>query len=187
MGWISDMFSDKPNIDSVSNIDDYVEFVKYNEGKELKQYASVEGGANTVGYGHKIKPGEEYKFRDGLTNAQAEHLLKQDIMEAWTITRNMYNNRGIDKQFGPFEALPNNKQLMLTDYVFNGVKVFNKTGYPKMVLGLLSDDWETVSKEYKRSTKVRGGRKELGRRNESTYKYFIDPYLNPTENKVMNK
>ena len=44
-----DMFSDSPNIEAVNNIDDYVEFAKYNEGAALKQYASVEGGNNTIG------------------------------------------------------------------------------------------------------------------------------------------
>lgn len=179
-----DMFSDSPNIEAVNNIDDYLEFVKYNEGAALKQYASVEGGNNTIGYGHKIKDGEEDRFRDGLTPAQADSLLKEDVEEAARYTAQMYTNRGLNKTFGEFNDLSENKKLMLTDYVFNGIKVFDS--YPKMALGILMDDWNTVSKEYLRSTKVKNGHKELGRRNKSTYKYFIDPYLNPVENKVMN-
>ena len=138
---------------------------------------------------NKIKDSERGKFRDGLTPAQADSLLREDIEEAERYTAQMYTNRGLNKTFGEFNDLPENKKFMFTDYVFNGIPVFNtheEGGFPKMTIGILTDDWNTVNKEYLRSTKVKGGDRELGRRNKSTYKYFIDPYLNPVENKVMN-
>jgi hypothetical protein len=40
-------------------------------------HKSFEGGSDTIAYGHKIQSGED--FSAGITDAQAEELLKKDI------------------------------------------------------------------------------------------------------------
>lgn len=57
-----------------------VKNVTYNdEGEIIKfmPYSSVEGGAQTIAWGHKIKKGED--FSSGITKEQAEELLIKDV------------------------------------------------------------------------------------------------------------
>jgi len=59
-----------------------VDFLKSYEkgpggGPALKPYPSPEGGSATIGWGHKIRPGEDYS--KGLTAAQADKLFLKDI------------------------------------------------------------------------------------------------------------
>lgn len=46
-------------------------------GAALKPYPSAEGGAPTIGWGHKIQPGED--FSGGITQQQADQLFDKDI------------------------------------------------------------------------------------------------------------
>jgi lysozyme len=46
----------------------------------LTQYPSPEGGADTIGWGHKIRPGED--FSKGLTKDQADQLFARDLAPA---------------------------------------------------------------------------------------------------------
>jgi GH24 family phage-related lysozyme (muramidase) len=57
-----------------------IENVTYNDKGEIIKfmpYGSVEGGAQTIGWGHKIKKGES--FSSGITKEQAEELLVKDV------------------------------------------------------------------------------------------------------------
>lgn len=56
--------------------DDCVNLVKESEGFAAHAYKDA-AGYGTIGYGHKIKEGEE--FGDGLTVDEAEALLKDDL------------------------------------------------------------------------------------------------------------
>ena len=66
---------------------DYIKKVE-NQGKvgyDAKKklwfpHKSFEGGSDTIGYGHKIQKGED--FSSGITDAQAEALLKTDLAKA---------------------------------------------------------------------------------------------------------
>jgi len=55
-------------------------FIKRFEGLRLKPYKDS-GGKWTIGYGHLIKiPSENYLLnKNGITNAKAENLLRQDV------------------------------------------------------------------------------------------------------------
>jgi lysozyme len=52
-----------------------VAFIKTNEGFSAKVYN--DNGKPCIGYGHDLLPGEEYP--DGLTEQQADALLRQDL------------------------------------------------------------------------------------------------------------
>ena len=54
-----------------------VERIKQSEGLRLNVYKDTEG-YDTIGYGHKLKPGEDY-LRNGITKEQAEQLFAQDF------------------------------------------------------------------------------------------------------------
>lgn len=51
------------------------DLIKYYEGFEKYVYKDS-NNINTIGYGHALKPGENYKF---VTEKQAEDILKKDI------------------------------------------------------------------------------------------------------------
>lgn len=64
-----------------------LQLIKRFEGFSSKIYLDV-AGLPTIGYGHLIKPHETALFKPGITETQAEELLKQDIAVAEnTVTR----------------------------------------------------------------------------------------------------
>lgn len=56
-----------------------IAFVKRHEGFRSQVYNDV-AGHPTIGYGHELKPGES--FPDGITEAQATVLLREDLSTA---------------------------------------------------------------------------------------------------------
>lgn len=56
-----------------------IELIKRFEGVRLKVYKDA-AGLPTIGIGHLLKPGE--KFPGGITEAQAEDLLRNDLADA---------------------------------------------------------------------------------------------------------
>ena len=75
------------------------------EGKRLKPYNDI-GGHATIGYGHKILPGEDYS--GGISNGQALHLLMQDTNKALDAVHRLVH-----------VALTSNQTSALTDLLFN--------------------------------------------------------------------
>jgi GH24 family phage-related lysozyme (muramidase) len=57
-----------------------IDLIKKFEGLSLKPYKDA-AQLWTIGYGHLIKGGEYEKFKDGITQQEAEELLKEDM--AW--------------------------------------------------------------------------------------------------------
>ena len=56
-----------------------LDLVKRFEGLRLERYLDA-AGLPTIGYGHLIRPGEE--FGDGITETEAEELLRRDLQLA---------------------------------------------------------------------------------------------------------
>ena len=128
----------------------------YKNGKWYP-HKSFEGGTDTIAYGHKLKKGEN--FSSGLTDVEADALLKKDIELARQTVR-----REIKKYGG--STLSPEKEEMLIDFSFN-IGTIHK--FPKFVGAILKDDWKTAKKEYKRYSLG----KELKNRNEEFYKRFL--------------
>ena len=104
-----------------------------------------------------MKKGEN--FSSGLTDVEADALLKKDIELARQTVR-----REIKKYGG--STLSPEKEEMLIDFSFN-IGTIHK--FPKFVGAILKDDWKTAKKEYKRYSLG----KELKNRNEEFYKRFL--------------
>ena len=104
-------------------------------------HKSVEGGTDTIAYGHKLQPGED--FRMGLTQQQAMELLKKDIQvavnRAQTIVNKVYGQ-------GSWEKLDNTKKEMLVDFAFNGVL----SKFPKFLEGVVLNLPNQMKAQYKR-------------------------------------
>lgn len=75
------------------------------EGLRLISYVDVNGNG-TIGYGHKIRPGE--KFPQGINKAEAEMMMKADAEQA---AAEMLALVKVDLTQGQFDAL--------TDFVYN--------------------------------------------------------------------
>lgn len=161
-------------------------------------YASPEGGSPTIAYGHKLKSGEDYS--DGISDSDAERLLIADLEHAHDVVvrthqqwvknylaelqsaakKNPSHSKykfamGLTPSSPIFDLTPVQNQ-MLIDFVFN-LGSLNK--FPKFTSAVFRKDWDTASKEYKRSyTDSNGHHHELGRN-----KIFFDTFLKPLMDK----
>jgi hypothetical protein len=121
--------------------------------KKWYPYESLEGGSDTIAYGHKELPGES--FSKGLTEKQARALQKKDVLEKQRLAEHY-----VDEQYGKgtFDKLPQNNQMLLIDYQYNvsgGLKKF-----PSFTKALVESDKAKALNEFER--------KDLGERNEWT-------------------
>lgn len=97
----------------------------------LKKYRDTNGHW-TVGYGHKIIPGENL---DEITPEIAERLFEKDYL--------MAENRAAKLVGAQYDALSIEQQAALNDMAFQ-MGSFN---FPKMMLALRRGDMETTKKE----------------------------------------
>lgn len=150
---------------SVGSFIDYIKKVEnqgkvgYNKEKKLWfPHESFEGGSDTIGYGHKIQPGEN--FSKGITDAQAESLLKADLAKA---------KQQVYKELGNVK-LTTQQEEMFIDFVFN-MGTLKK--FPKFTKAALKNDLEGMKTQYKRYA----GGKELKGRNSEFLKRFLTEYF----------
>ena len=106
-------------------------------------HKSPEGGADTVGFGHKLIGPDAYKYTKGLTTKEAENLLDSDILKHQAIAESI-----VDKKYGKgtFDSLPQDSQMLLVDYAYNGV--LNQ--FPTFMGAVVKGDTQTMLKEYER-------------------------------------
>ena len=154
---------------TASNIDSsFVDYIKrvenagkagYDKNKKLWfPHKSFEGGSDTIGYGHKIQPGED--FSKGITDAQAESLLKKDLEKAKAQVNKEVGGRQLSK-----------KQMeMFVDFVFN-MGTLKK--FPKFTEFALKNDLQGMKSQYKRFA----GGKELKGRNSAFLQRFLTEYF----------
>lgn len=123
--------------------EDFIDYIIRVEGSKKRRgkhyaYKSPEGGAKTIGYGHKIKKGEN--FSSGLTENQAKLLLESDLTDA---------AQGVQKSIGKdWDTLDPKRQQMLVDMQFNLGNVKKK--FPKFTKAVINNDQEGMVAEYKR-------------------------------------
>lgn len=148
--------------------DDFINYIARVENSINKGFAnnkwyphkSVEGGSDTIAYGHKLQPGEN--FAAGITQQQAMELLKKDIQIAANRAQIIVN-----KTYGPgaWERLDNKKKEMLVDFAFNGVL----SKFPKFMQGVILNLPNQIKTEYKRYT---GGREMTDRNTQFAKRYL---------------
>jgi GH24 family phage-related lysozyme (muramidase) len=126
-----------------------VEHIKKWEGYHANPYPSLEGGADTIGYGHKMI-GQQYTTLD---KNQAVELLKNDIItRGENIVRKKLGNRSVtEREFN-----------LLTDLAFGTGTIYNHV--------LASLDNGTLEKDYnKKAITINGEFSQglLNRRNDA--------------------
>ena len=125
----------------VRGLNKLVGTIKKNEGLRLKPYLDSEK-VPTVGYGHKIKKGEN--FDDGITHAEAEALFEQDLMIAMTDAKKLagdeWSKLDRDKKHVLVEA-----SFVLGRTKFTGFeefwKAFKKNDIRAAALELIDSKW----------------------------------------------
>jgi GH24 family phage-related lysozyme (muramidase) len=133
--------------------------VGYNVEKKLWfPHKSFEGGSDTIGYGHKIQKGED--FSKGITDAQAESLLRIDLAKA---------KQQVYKEVGGVKLTPQQEEMFI-DFVFN-MGTLNK--FPKFTEFALKNDLDGMKSQYKRYASG----KELKGRNSEFLKRFLSEYF----------
>lgn len=161
----------------------------FNNGKWLP-HKSVEGGNDTIAYGHKLDDKEQAgnfirmpdgtrKFlKDGgLTEEEALVLLQGDIAEHRAIAEVEWDSANPDN---PFSSLQPRDQDILTELTFNIGTLNNKKGkfgWPELAKGIESGDVDKIKKEVSRTF---DGKKLLKR--TALVRNFIDnpePILAP--------
>jgi lysozyme len=76
-----------------------IDLIKRFEGFSRTVYICP-AGYPTIGYGHMVKPQEREQFAAGITTAQAEALLRQDVQTAERAVLRLINVPLTDAQFG---------------------------------------------------------------------------------------
>lgn len=137
---------------------DYVSFLKDQEGFRSDPYKDATGNW-TVGYGHKIREGED--FSSGISEEQADRLLRQDMQSHYRRARARFGEED-------FDSLDERRRLMLMDMDFNaGLHKF-----PKFTEAVRENNLEGMLAEYERSA----GGKKLTKRNQGFYDMFLADY-----------
>jgi len=105
LAWLGWHYRDKLESGAKSASSSLGDLIKRFEGKSLQVYKDITGKP-TVGFGHLVKPGED--FSGGISNQQALELLGKDTSEAAAAVRSMVTR-----------SLNQNQLDALTDFVFN--------------------------------------------------------------------
>ena len=111
--------------------------IKHHEGKRLKVYKDTVG-KDTIGYGHLVKPGED--FSKGITDQQADEMFDKDFE---------HHVKGARTTPGYNLADQRRKQAMV-DLAYNMGPNWHKT-WPKFSAAAEKGDWKTAAKELQNS------------------------------------
>lgn len=111
--------------------------IKHHEGKRLEVYKDTVG-KDTIGYGHLVKPGED--FSKGITDQQADKLFDKDFE---------HHVKGARTTPGYNLADQRRKQAMV-DLAYNMGPNWYKT-WPKFSAAASKGDWKTAAKELQNS------------------------------------
>jgi hypothetical protein len=132
------------------------------DSKSQKWFPYDDGSGLHIAYGHKINKGEN--FDSGISEAQAQEILKKDLQEAYKKAKDYFKERGFD--ITDFS----DRQLEMTlDFTFNGC-LYSHT---KMMNAIANSDLETQRKEYKRYAVLNGNKVELRDRNTRFFNRYL--------------
>jgi hypothetical protein len=130
--------------------------VGFKNGK-FYPHASAEKGKDTIGYGHKLTGKNDKYYYQGLTPKQVEDLTIKDILSKQASAK-----KHVDDIYGQntFDKLPQESQMLLTDYQYN----VGLSKFPKFLDATVKGDKAGMLDEYERS--YSGGK--LKKRNDWT-------------------
>ncbi len=138
----------------------------YNDktGKPVNTNKPLPSGA-TIGYGHLIKPGED--FRNGITEAQATELLRADLAIAERAVQDNINAALLQNQFDALVSLAYN--IGIKNFAPSTVvKYINNSNFISKKYPTLESAWMAWNKSCGRE--ISG----LTKRRKSEYKLFTN-------------
>jgi GH24 family phage-related lysozyme (muramidase) len=163
--------------ESISDDSGFIDYIKNVEGKVIDKSTGLhkaykdDVGVVTIGYGHSERRDPNVKIGMKIPETTAMNYLRTDLKNDESVVRSY-----VSKRFPGYQL--NDEQLkILVDYNYNpGLSKF-----PNFVKAIVTKDWETAKKEYKRYA----GGKELTDRNTKFYNLFLaDKNGKPTQQKA---
>jgi lysozyme len=122
-----------------------MQLVQFYEGLRLQVYQD-HGEQRAIGYGHHVKPGED--FSKGISKAHAEHLLRRDLRSA---VYHVTDKVKVPVSQGQYDAL--------VSFVFNvGSRNFERSN---LLRRLNNGDYEGAANEFRKWTKAGSPAKTL--------------------------
>jgi hypothetical protein len=110
--------------------------IKAGYNKKLKKWfphKSLEGGSDTIAYGHKIQKGED--FSKGITDDEALQLLDKDIDSKIKLSRKLLKN---------FDGMPLEVKIAVINGMFRG----DLSGSPDTLKLLNANKFKEAAREY---------------------------------------
>ena len=101
--------------------------------KKWYPHKSLEGGSDTIAYGHKIQKGED--FSEGLTDDEAMALLDKDIDAKLKLSKKLLKN---------FDGMPLEVKLAVLNGMFRG----DLSGSPQTLRLLNANRFKEAAREY---------------------------------------
>jgi len=151
--------------ESISDDQDFIEYIKDVEGKVIDKKTKLHKaykdsvGVVTIGYGHSEKRDPNVKMGMKIPETKAISYLKDDLKTDESKVKNY-----VAEKF-PGYTLNDEQIQILVDYNYN----VGLSKFPKFVKAVVTKDWETAKKEYKRYA----GGKELTDRNTKFFNKFL--------------
>lgn len=133
------------------------------EKKKWFPHGSLEGGTDTIAYGHKLKTTDDYS--QGITEEEATNLLLMDVFKAISKIK---NTLGIN-----FNALPKYVKQALINAMFRGElkSTHNTVQYMKQ------NNWKDAAEEYINHNEYKRGAPGIKKRmqwNYDRFKYYAN-------------
>jgi len=137
------------------------------KGGRFRIYDDV--GEPAIGYGHRLLPGEERAYKNGITEEEATRILMTDIKKAEVLSEKHFGKKG-------WAALDPHRKEMALDFMYNlGPGSFAK--FKSFSRSLRMGDLKGIRAKYKRHYSPEPGAPKvpLKPRNDLFYKTFIMP------------
>lgn len=134
-------------IQEVMNQENSIRLGFNNENKKWYPHKSLEGGTDTIAYGHKLSKTDDFSL--GITELEAIQLLTGDLVKAESYTEFDWNKYSNTK----FDSLPQKYQYVLIDLVFNSGTLYKngRFGWPKLAQAIVDNDDQQVYEQSIRS------------------------------------
>lgn len=138
----------------MNSLDLAKEYIKDHEGLRLRVYKDSLGFP-TIGYGHKLVPGEKYKI---ITQKQADELFEKDFEKHFNEA----------KAFPGYMDLDGTRQIVVLDMVYNMGGSFYKK-WPKFTKYMNEGNFKLAAKEISTSKYY----KQTGRRAKNNIRLLL--------------
>jgi hypothetical protein len=138
---LNDVFN-KSDIDLIKELENSIK-TGYSNGRWYP-YRSLEGGTDTIGYGHKLISDE---MQDGLSNKDAELLLIDDLSKAMYKVLSNWKGKELTREY----------IKLLTILEFNTKGSVSPIRWPKLANAMYSNNKQDIRREILTSYRINAG------------------------------